>query len=49
MNKYLAERPETCFLVILNNLEIYDIYKSFYSSEHINRFNLNYILKIILF
>jgi len=34
MNKYLAERPGTCFLVSLNNLEIYDIYKTFYSSEH---------------
>ena len=34
MNHYLAERPGTCFLVSLNNLEIYDIYKRFYSSEN---------------
>ena len=34
MNKYLAERPGTSFLVSLNNLEIYDIYKKYVSSEH---------------
>ena len=34
MTHYLAERPGTCFLVNLNNLEIYDIYKKYVSSEH---------------
>ena len=34
MTKYLAERPGTSFLVSLNNLEIYDIYKTFVSSEN---------------
>ena len=33
MNQYLAERPGTSFLVSLNNLEIYDIYKHYVSSE----------------
>ena len=34
MTQYLAERPGTCFLVSLNNLEIYDIYKKYVSNEH---------------
>ena len=34
MNQYLAERPGTSFLVSLNNLEIYDIYKHYVSSEN---------------
>ena len=34
MTHYLAERPGTSFLVSLNNLEIYDIYKTFVSSEN---------------
>ena len=34
MTKYLAERAGTSFLVSLNNLEIYDIYKNYTSSEN---------------
>ena len=34
MNQYLSERTGTCFLVSLNNLETYDIYKKFTSSEN---------------
>ena len=34
MTQYLSERTGTCFLVSLNNLEVYDIYKKFTSSEN---------------
>ena len=34
MTQYLAERTGTCFLISLNNLEVYYIYKNYTSSEN---------------